>query len=60
MALRLVASSWRLTVSGTAWSQNDNDHQPTHEAGTGLDLGLEWYRDVLRAKWYPCDCPGAC
>jgi hypothetical protein len=32
------------------WSQNDNAHQPTHEAGTGLDLGIEWYRDVLRAK----------
>jgi hypothetical protein len=33
-----------------AWSQNDNAHEPAHKAGTGLDLGVEWYRDVLRAK----------
>jgi hypothetical protein len=32
------------------WSQNDNAHQPTHKAGTGLTFGIEWYRDVLRAK----------
>jgi hypothetical protein len=24
--------------------------QPAHKAGIGLDLGIEWYRDVLRAK----------
>ena len=32
------------------WSQNDNLHQPSQEAGTGLDLDVGWYRDVLRAK----------
>jgi hypothetical protein len=32
------------------WSRNQNAHHPSHEAGTGLDLGVEWYRDVLRAK----------
>lgn len=33
-----------------AWSKNDKLHQPPHEAGTGLGLGVDWYRDVLRAK----------
>jgi hypothetical protein len=32
------------------WSKNDNSHEPTHLSGTGLELGVEWYRDVLRAK----------
>ena len=32
------------------WSQNDSFHEPSHEAGTGLGLDTEWYRDVLRAK----------
>jgi hypothetical protein len=32
------------------WSKNDKNHQPSHEAGTGLDLGTAWYRDILRAK----------
>jgi hypothetical protein len=32
------------------WSHHDNLHQPTHEAGASLDLDVEWYRDVLRAK----------
>jgi hypothetical protein len=33
-----------------SWSQNDNLHHPSHLAGTGLSLGVDWYRDVLRAK----------
>ena len=32
------------------WSKNDNCHEPPHLAGTGLRLGVDWYRDVLRAK----------
>ena len=32
------------------WSRNGNHHSPSHTAGTGLGLGVEWYRDVLRAK----------
>jgi hypothetical protein len=32
------------------WNQHPNSHEPPHEAGTGLDLGVEWYRDLLRAK----------
>ncbi|MBI3303141.1 MAG: hypothetical protein HYZ72_13830 [Deltaproteobacteria bacterium] len=32
------------------WSTNDKMHAPPHEAGTGLGLDVEWYRDVLRAK----------
>ncbi len=32
------------------WSKNDNAHEPPHEAGTGLGLSVDWYRDVLRAK----------
>lgn len=32
------------------WSENDKFHQPAHEAGTGLGLDVDWYRDVLRAK----------
>jgi hypothetical protein len=33
-----------------SWSQHDRMDQPAHKAGIGLDLGIEWYRDVLRAK----------
>ncbi len=33
-----------------SWSKNNEIHQPTHDAGTGLGLDVEWYRDVLRAK----------
>ena len=33
-----------------SWSENDKFHDRTHEAGTGLDLGVDWYRDILRAK----------
>ncbi|HRQ42589.1 MAG TPA: hypothetical protein PLD25_32130 [Chloroflexota bacterium] len=40
-----VVEYWAVT-----WSQHDNAHEPAHEAGTGLDLGIEWYRDVLRAR----------
>lgn len=32
------------------WSNNGNCHDPPHRAGTGLGLGVDWYRDVLRAK----------
>lgn len=32
------------------WSRHDKYHEPAHEAGTGLGLGIDWYRDVLRAK----------
>ena len=32
------------------WNQYKNSHEPPHEAGMGLDLGVEWYRDILRAK----------
>ena len=32
------------------WSRNSKDGKPTHEAGTGLGLPVEWYRDMLRAK----------
>jgi hypothetical protein len=40
-----VVEYWAVT-----WSQYGNAHQPSHEAGTGLGLDVEWYRDVLRAK----------
>lgn len=32
------------------WSRHDKYHEPAHEAGTGLGLDIDWYRDVLRAK----------
>jgi len=32
------------------WSKNGRNHQPAHEAGTGLELDIAWYRDILRAK----------
>ena len=32
------------------WSKHGNCHEPPHRAGTGLDLSVGWYRDVLRAK----------
>jgi hypothetical protein len=32
------------------WSKNDQNHQPPHEAGTGLEIDTAWYRDILRAK----------
>ena len=32
------------------WSRNGKFHAPPHEAGTGLDLDVSWYRDILRAK----------
>lgn len=32
------------------WSENDLICKPAHLAGIGLGLGVEWYRDVLRAK----------
>ncbi|HEV3085461.1 MAG TPA: hypothetical protein VGY66_37255 [Gemmataceae bacterium] len=32
------------------WSKHGNSHEPPHRAGTGLDLSVGWYRDVLRAK----------
>ena len=33
-----------------SWSENDKFHDCPHEAGTGLGLGVGWYRDILRAK----------
>jgi hypothetical protein len=32
------------------WNKTDNHHNPPHHAGTGLEMGVDWYRDVLRAK----------
>jgi len=32
------------------WSKYGNCHAPSHQAGSGLGLGVGWYRDVLRAK----------
>ena len=32
------------------WSNNGINHQPSHEAGTGLRLDTAWYRDILRVK----------
>lgn len=39
------------------WQANDKMHPPPHEAGTSLDLGVEWYRDVLRAKLVSLQLP---
>jgi hypothetical protein len=33
-----------------SWSQSDKHALPPHRAGSGLGLGVDWYRDVLRAK----------
>jgi hypothetical protein len=33
-----------------SWSKNRNAHEPSHQAGIGLDLDAGWYRDILRAK----------
>jgi hypothetical protein len=32
------------------WAGKGKEESPTHEAGTGLGLGPDWYRDVLRSK----------
>jgi hypothetical protein len=32
------------------WAANGKFHEPPHKAGTGLGLGPDWYRDVLRSK----------
>ncbi|MBI3243864.1 MAG: hypothetical protein HYZ49_16395 [Chloroflexi bacterium] len=32
------------------WSKHDSFYNPPHQAGTGLKLGVDWYRDMLRAK----------
>ena len=32
------------------WAENSNCHEPAQEAGSGLNLPVEWYRDMLRAK----------
>jgi hypothetical protein len=32
------------------WDQNDPAHDPAHKSGTGLNLGIEWHRDILRTK----------
>jgi hypothetical protein len=34
----------------TIWAGKGKEESPTHEAGTGLGLRPEWYRDVLRSK----------
>lgn len=39
------------------WNKHTNHHQPPHEAGLGLDLGVEWYRDLLRAKLVSLQLP---
>lgn len=33
-----------------AWSRNGKYADPPHQAGTGLGMSVEWYRDILRAK----------
>ena len=32
------------------WAKHGNCHEPPHRAGPGLGLGVDWHRDVLRAK----------
>jgi hypothetical protein len=32
------------------WSRHGEYHTPAQQAGSGLGLSAEWYRDVLRAK----------
>jgi len=32
------------------WAEKGKFHKPSHEAGAGLGLGPDWYRDVLRSK----------
>jgi len=40
------------------WSKNGNCHDPTHLAGAGLGLPVEWYRgDVLRSKLVSLQLP---
>ncbi len=34
----------------TTWAGKGKEESPTHKAGTGLGLGPDWYRDVLRSK----------
>lgn len=34
----------------TTWVEKGSFDSPTHEAGTGLGLGPDWYRDILRSK----------
>lgn len=34
----------------SVWARKGKGESPTHEAGTGLGLSPEWYRDVLRSK----------
>lgn len=34
----------------TTWAGKEKEASPTHEAGTGLGLEPDWYRDVLRSK----------
>jgi hypothetical protein len=40
-----VVESWSVE-----WSRNGTHHQPAQQAGAGLGLSAEWYRDVLRTK----------
>ncbi|MEO8397545.1 MAG: hypothetical protein ABI700_31395 [Chloroflexota bacterium] len=39
------------------WSKNEKFYQPSHLAGTGLQLDVEWYRDILRAKLVSIQIP---
>ena len=39
------------------WSDNGKFHDPPHEAGTGLRLDVNWYRDILRAKFVSLRIP---
>jgi hypothetical protein len=39
------------------WSRHGKGHEPSQRAGSGLDLSVAWYRDVLRAKFVSLRLP---
>jgi hypothetical protein len=41
----------------TIWAGKGKFESPTHQAGIGLGLGPEWYRDILRAKLVSLQIP---
>jgi hypothetical protein len=41
----------------TIWAGKGKEESPTHKAGTGLGLGPDWYRDVLRSKLVSIQVP---